>query len=156
MGTIGDRVRRLREEAGLDRPELARRVGAKTTSIQTLEEKPQRSSKYLPALAQFFGVRLEWLSTGKGAKHPDGPAQDKPPPLHHEYVSTAMTVAALEYQAKGLAFNRLGDVNVFIAAYDHVANPTHESRNRFNEAVERAASGEVNAKRSADASRRRN
>ena len=74
MQTIGQRVRMLREERGLSRPELARAVKMKTTTLQTLEEKPQKSSKFLVALANYFGVSVEWLSTGKGQR--EAPVKD--------------------------------------------------------------------------------
>lgn len=68
MQTIGQRVRRLREERGLSRPELAAAVGMKKTTLQTLEEKPQRSTRHLVAIASYFGVNPEWLATGKGPR----------------------------------------------------------------------------------------
>jgi len=74
MPTIGSRVRKLREERGLSRPELAAAVKMKTTTLQTLEEKPQRSSKHLVDLASYFGVSVEWLATGKGQR--EAPVKD--------------------------------------------------------------------------------
>jgi transcriptional regulator with XRE-family HTH domain len=68
MATIGQRVRKLREEAGLSRPALAAAVGMKTTTLQTLEEKPQRTTRYLVPLAAHFHVSPEWLATGKGQR----------------------------------------------------------------------------------------
>lgn len=68
MKTIGDRVRQLREERGLSRPALAAAVGMATTTLQTLEEKPQQSTRYLVALAAYFGVTTTWLATGKGQR----------------------------------------------------------------------------------------
>lgn len=64
----------MREDAGLSRPELAAMIRSAdgkvmaVTTLQTLEEEPQRSSKYLVPLANYFGVSPEWLSTGKGPR----------------------------------------------------------------------------------------
>ena len=74
MTTIGQRVRRLREDRGLSRPALASAVGMKTTTLQTLEEKPQRSTRHLVVLAAYFGVSPDWLATGKGQR--EAPVKD--------------------------------------------------------------------------------
>jgi transcriptional regulator with XRE-family HTH domain len=74
MGTIGQRVRKLREERGMDRPAFAAAVGMPTTSLQTLEEQPQKTSRHLPKIASYCGVTVEWLSTGKGLR--EAPVKD--------------------------------------------------------------------------------
>jgi transcriptional regulator with XRE-family HTH domain len=68
MATIGDRVRKLREDRGLSRPTLAAAVGMAVSTLQTLEEKPQLSSRYLVKLAAYFEVSADWLATGKGQR----------------------------------------------------------------------------------------
>lgn len=65
--TIGDRVRELRGDTS--RAELSRQTGIPATTIQTLEEQPQQSNKWLPVLARHFNVNLEWLATGRGPKY---------------------------------------------------------------------------------------
>lgn len=78
--TIGDRVRALREAAKLDRVQLATAVGMKKTTLQTLEERAQHTSKALIPLARHFRVRPEWLQTGIGPKfaEPVGVVQTSP------------------------------------------------------------------------------
>lgn len=71
--TIGSRVRALRGD--MSRPELAKLTGIPKTTIQTLEEKPQQSNKWLPRLATHFDVNLDWLITGRGAKRAGEPGQ---------------------------------------------------------------------------------
>lgn len=68
MGTIGSRVQKMREAAGLSRPQLAAAVGMKKTTLQTLEEKPQRTTRHLLDLAAYFKVNPDWLRTGRGQR----------------------------------------------------------------------------------------
>ena len=79
METIGDRVRKLREASKgsdgsqpLPRKELSAAVGMAKTTLQTLEDNNQESTKKLHRLAAYFRVRVEWLETGKGPMYETG------------------------------------------------------------------------------------
>lgn len=64
----------MREARGLSRPQLAKAVKMPVTSLQTLEETPQLTSRYLPALAAYFNVATDWLTTGRGQR--EAPVKD--------------------------------------------------------------------------------
>lgn len=58
----GDRLRRVREAAGLTQTELAERVGAGTNQIYRYEKgETDPSAEVLAALAQELGVTVDWL-----------------------------------------------------------------------------------------------
>ncbi|HXR41759.1 MAG TPA: helix-turn-helix transcriptional regulator [Acidothermaceae bacterium] len=73
--TMGDRLRKAREHAGLQQQELADEVGISRNSISSYEldhTKPQRPTLLLWALR--CGVPLEWIVTGRvTVSDPDGP-----------------------------------------------------------------------------------
>lgn len=75
METIGDRVRALRMAAKgkdggeLTRQELADAVGMHKNTLAGLEDNRQTSTTKLHNLATYFGVRAEWLETGRGVKN---------------------------------------------------------------------------------------
>lgn len=58
----------LREARGLTRDEVAAQAKVPKTTLQTLEDKDQSASKWLVALALFYGVNPFWLQTGKGPR----------------------------------------------------------------------------------------
>jgi hypothetical protein len=93
MGTQGQRLRELRGET--DRAELSRLTGVPKTTIQTIEEQPQSKSKWLPTLARYFNVNLEWLTTGRGPKlvgeprSPSHPTTPDPDILHEAFTLIA-------------------------------------------------------------------
>jgi transcriptional regulator with XRE-family HTH domain len=56
MGTIGDNIRRIREERGMGQSELAKASGVRPTTISNLENGYAASSKYLPRIARALDV----------------------------------------------------------------------------------------------------
>ncbi len=71
---LGQRVRMMRERKGWSQKELAERIpGVKQQSIDQLEQGKIRRPRYLPELAEAFGVREEWLRTGEGRMAPPVP-----------------------------------------------------------------------------------
>ncbi len=65
--TFGDRVAGAREAAGMDRKELARRLGVKLKTLAGWEDDlaEPRANK-LQMLAGLLNVSLTWLLTGQG------------------------------------------------------------------------------------------
>lgn len=65
--TFGDRLAGAREAAGLDRRELARRLGVKLKTLAAWEDDvaEPRANK-LQMLAGVLNVSLTWLLTGRG------------------------------------------------------------------------------------------
>lgn len=72
LNTFGARLRAAREEAGLSRPALARRLHAVGAPAEALTiyrwERGQRSPRrqHVEALADVLGVEPDWLLTGTG------------------------------------------------------------------------------------------
>lgn len=65
METIGERLRRIREERGLSQEALAARAGVTQGTVSQQEAMPTRVSKYLPELAKALGVSIDELRYGK-------------------------------------------------------------------------------------------
>lgn len=71
--TLGDRLRKAREAAGLEQQELAQRIGVARTTISNAEKgkvNPRRI--VINAWSLATSVPVEWLETGQ-APQPDGP-----------------------------------------------------------------------------------
>jgi len=67
MNEIGERLRSLRKERGLKQVEIAEEVGitrAYLSGLETGAATPGHAT--FMALASFYGVSLDWLTTGKG------------------------------------------------------------------------------------------
>lgn len=85
--TLGDRLRKAREDAGLSQVELALSIGVSRGTIGNAELDDRRPLPItLRAWADATGVPLEWLLTGT-ASPPNGPglprldSNQKPPGL---------------------------------------------------------------------------
>lgn len=65
--TFGDRMAGARERTGMSRQQLARRMGVKTTTIESWEEdlSEPRANK-LQMLAGILNVSMPWLLTAEG------------------------------------------------------------------------------------------
>lgn len=65
--SFGDRVKRLRIEAGLERPELAQRAGVPYSTLAEIENTGKESTRaeYLVALADALGVSARELAIGQ-------------------------------------------------------------------------------------------
>lgn len=67
---LGKRIRTLRLERGLTLASLCSAIGLKNTStIQTAENKDSSGCIHAEKIANYFGVNLDWLITGKGEKY---------------------------------------------------------------------------------------
>jgi SOS-response transcriptional repressor LexA len=63
--TVGERVRRCRQAAGMSQRALADKAGTSQQVIQHLETKGEKGSTHLVAIAQALGVPAEYLWTGE-------------------------------------------------------------------------------------------
>lgn len=69
MGSLAERVERLIYEKGISRTELARQVETKESTIRNWSVRgssPSAEAAY--KVAQYFGVTVEWLVSGKEEK----------------------------------------------------------------------------------------
>lgn len=67
-GTVGDRVRQVRQERGWTVAELAKRVGIAQSSLSELELGDSKGTAYIVDLALTLEVSPFWLNSGKGRK----------------------------------------------------------------------------------------
>ncbi len=75
--TMGGRLSRARDSAGLTVAELARRLGVKTSTIQAWEsDRSQPRANRLAMLAGVLNVSLSWLLHGIGASPSDESRSD--------------------------------------------------------------------------------
>lgn len=74
--TIGERIREARKARGLNRRELAERIGMPYPTLAGLENGDQAGSTKLHAIAAALGVRVDWLESGRGAQ--TGVADESP------------------------------------------------------------------------------
>ncbi len=78
MGSIGDRVKRVRLQRGLSLEQLAERVGVRYQSVQDLENGRSRGTKHLLSFARALAVRPEWLEAEEGPmESTDNPSLSK-------------------------------------------------------------------------------
>lgn len=66
MSTVGERVAKAREKAGLNQTQLAKMIKVTAQAIQHLEASPTATSRYLIAISRALKVSPEWLESGKG------------------------------------------------------------------------------------------
>lgn len=93
METIGSRVRSEREGKGMTRAQLAKAARISPTALSDLELGYTKSTPALHRIAEALGVRVQWLETGKGAKHPD--SQDAPVEIVAGTVDAAAELRAV-------------------------------------------------------------
>lgn len=77
MDTMGGRLSRAREAAGMTTAQLARRVGVKTATLQSWEtDRSEPRANRLTMLAGVLNVSLSWLLYGVGAAPQDDVRSD--------------------------------------------------------------------------------
>lgn len=76
METLGQRIKRRREELLLDQVALAKRVGFSQPALSKLEDGKSERTRFLAELAKALNTSVEWLLTGKG--EPSGQASQEP------------------------------------------------------------------------------
>lgn len=64
--SIGDRIRQLREKAGLSQSDLAMKAGVSQGTISQLEKNPNQKTKHLVAIARVLDCSVDWLEKGTG------------------------------------------------------------------------------------------
>lgn len=67
MRTLADRLKEARLRADKTQGDVADAAGIKQPTYQALEAGKTKKSAYLPEIAKFLGVGVEWLLTGKDA-----------------------------------------------------------------------------------------
>ena len=97
-GSIGDRIRRAREAAGLSGAQLARRLGVKTQTVTSWETgRSEPRANRLTMLAGFLAVSPTWLLYGLGDSPDDDP------------MSTELSLIAASLKSLRDAHDRTGE-----------------------------------------------
>ena len=74
---VGERIKKLREKLDLTQREFGRRIGVMDTVIRRWEKGEfEPTSEKLRAIANEFGVNLNWLLLGKGNMFLNGEEQE--------------------------------------------------------------------------------
>ena len=79
METLGNRIKTVMEERGMNANSLANAVGVSRPAIAKILEDQVRNPKYLFEIAQALDVSVGWLKTGEGSSEnlSDDPADDR-------------------------------------------------------------------------------
>lgn len=116
MSTIGIRLRRIREEKGLDQKEAAEKLGMSNVVLNRYEkDKREPDLNTIFTLAQFYGVSIDWLVKGNKLSIPDDP----------KYAGVE-GVLEEEYARKGLS------IEVQRELLDAGLRAVEEARKRYN------------------------
>lgn len=76
--TFGDRLAAAREQGGLSRDDLARKLGVDPVEVAAWEDdREEPRANRMAMLAGVLGISLAWLMTGQG-DGPSAPAEDGP------------------------------------------------------------------------------
>ncbi|WP_350333032.1 helix-turn-helix domain-containing protein [Coralliovum pocilloporae] len=86
QNTVGGRITRARDIAGLSTSQLARRLGVKTQTLQSWEaDRSEPRSNRLTMLAGILNVSPSWLLVGLGASPNDNSKDDELTVLREEF-----------------------------------------------------------------------
>lgn len=98
MTSLGARLKRARDSAGLSQSALARAIGVKPQSIQAIESGRVRRSAYVAEMARVLGVSAVWLAEGRGPMKNgrDGRPQGQPIEQAEEPSKEAVVTGYLE------------------------------------------------------------
>lgn len=73
LTTVGGRIEAIRKENKLSRREFAERLGCPEGEIVNVEfnrlKKPEQKESLYRSIAAEFGVSIDWIKTGEGARH---------------------------------------------------------------------------------------
>lgn len=124
MDTIGSRIRALREGLGKTRKEMAAAVGIAGSTLSDLEAGRSQTTTALHRIADYLGVRVEWLETGKGERLPTSQLMlRQSQPMRPDPAILIETQKFLEaaFSSLGKEFSMEADADIFARVYEWVA-----------------------------------
>lgn len=124
METIGSRIRVLREAMGKSRREMAAAVGIAGSTLSDLEIGRSTTTTALHRIADYLGVRAEWLETGKGDRLTKSQSvQRQSQPMRPDPAILIETQRFLEaaFNSLGKEFSMEADADIFAEVYEWVA-----------------------------------
>lgn len=79
VATLGDRLARARDAAGMSQAQLARRLGVKLATVRNWEtDRSEPRANRLQMLSGLLGVSFVWLMTGASQDHATAPHEELP------------------------------------------------------------------------------
>jgi len=104
MSTIGDRVRQVREKAGLNQVDFGAKLGASQRKISSIERGDQAPDATICiALNELYDVSIDWLLTGK-----DGEGRVAAPEQIDREELTDVVAEVLKTMEQQSLYRRLG------------------------------------------------
>lgn len=68
--SVGERIKEVRREKGLTQEKFAERIGLRQNTIALIESGRRNTSRQtLQVISREYGLNIEWLKTGTGAKY---------------------------------------------------------------------------------------
>lgn len=113
---IGDRLRELREDAGLNQPEFAAIAGTSKQYVGRLEKGFNKSPRpdLVEKWARHFRVRMEWITTGK---LPKSATESQPAGLDLEMLKSAIVAVKESLRKAELVFDTYEAAPIIAYAY---------------------------------------
>lgn len=71
INDLASRLADARKEAQMTQQDLAKKAGCSQGLLANIESRMQKSSSFVPQIAEALGVSALWLAKGKGPKHVD-------------------------------------------------------------------------------------
>ncbi|WP_045764634.1 helix-turn-helix transcriptional regulator [Xanthomonas albilineans] len=143
---IGDRLKELREAAGMNQPEFAAIAKTSKQYVGRLEKGYNKdpNPKFIELWARHFGVRMEWITAGQlpkdaGSKDVQGPAEViTAPQVDPRILSRAHALLTTDH-AYDLGTQE--DAILFARAYEWIAQQSEvaDSSQSFNKFLRWAA-----------------
>lgn len=123
MNTVGERVRKLREDKRIARKDLARDAGMSYSGLSDLESGKAKSTTKLHRLAALLGVEATYLETGKhhsGVRDAAAPYGVEPT-IEPEIVFDVARALQEAHEELGLTYDFTDNPQLFIDAYQRAA-----------------------------------
>lgn len=134
--TIGTRIKDVRDERGITRPQLAKLTGIPYPTLAGIENDDQSGSTRLHAIAKALRVNVEWLESGTGPKEaasqPASQSVSRPVRLDPEIVRDVAQALQETYAELGLVYSITAEPELFAEFYERaVALGSVESRSNL-------------------------
>jgi transcriptional regulator with XRE-family HTH domain len=100
MATLGLRLKKARDHAGLSQKQLQDRAGVSQKTISKIERGDQESSTQVVQLARACGVNVDWLATGRGEMLTMPLAVQQPPAEYQTLSEESLEIARHRLRAR--------------------------------------------------------
>jgi transcriptional regulator with XRE-family HTH domain len=143
MSTLGLRLKKAREHAGLSQKQLEERAGVSQKTISKIERGDQDSSTQVVQLARHLGVNASWLATGEGDMITKPLGAQQPPAEYQTLSEESLEIARMWDQLapdRRDWFRQLMALEAIVAKHYPwlmFGRPKRESYNEYERRIER-------------------